>query len=248
MARRQRKIERLKAMQQAATGRQDAAYRVYGPEQDAHIARFTVLDGVIGNPRRLHTVTLCTAEQFDHIPYGYATQVIRFRSLTRKSLMACQPACRMALEYRRSRLTRLRFFCPRGARPHQPVLFHHLVYGAPAYVFASRCPGDPSRPRTAAAALGRHQPDLHVGYRLGGGSASPAGRWQRAGTPVPGPEASHVACADIRAFRYRGVGSSLPYLANDLLGFIIVQLGPHRPSPVVQPNGVSQSAPDPGRT
>ena len=60
-------------MLQAATGRQDAAYRVYGPEQDAHIARFTVLDDVIGNPRRLHTVTLCTAEQFDHIPYGYTT-------------------------------------------------------------------------------------------------------------------------------------------------------------------------------
>ena len=73
MARQQRKIERLKAMLQAATRRQDAAYRVYGPEQDALIARFTALDDVIGNPRRLHAVMLCTAEQFDHILYRYTT-------------------------------------------------------------------------------------------------------------------------------------------------------------------------------
>ena len=72
IARQQREIERLKTLLQAATRRLDAAYRVYGPEQDVHIARLTVLDDIIGNPRWLHAVTLCTAEQFDYILHGYA--------------------------------------------------------------------------------------------------------------------------------------------------------------------------------
>ena len=75
IARQQREIERLKASLRAATRRQDAAYRVYGPEQDVHIARPTVLDDIIGNPRRLYAVTLCTAEQFDYILYRYAARM-----------------------------------------------------------------------------------------------------------------------------------------------------------------------------
>ena len=39
------------------------------------MARLTVLDDIIGNPRRLHTVTLCTAGQFDYILHGYATWI-----------------------------------------------------------------------------------------------------------------------------------------------------------------------------
>ena len=62
----QREIERLKALLRAATSRQDATYRAYGPEQDVHIARLTVLDDIISNLRRLRAVTLCTAEQFDY--------------------------------------------------------------------------------------------------------------------------------------------------------------------------------------
>ncbi len=58
----QRENERLRSLLSAAMQRRDATYRVYGPEQDVHIARLTVLDDIIGNPRRLHAVTLCTAE------------------------------------------------------------------------------------------------------------------------------------------------------------------------------------------
>ena len=36
-----------------------------------HMARLTVLDDINGNPRRLHTVTLCTTEQFDYILHQY---------------------------------------------------------------------------------------------------------------------------------------------------------------------------------
>ncbi|MBI1657686.1 MAG: hypothetical protein IS632_02775 [Thaumarchaeota archaeon] len=71
IARLQRENDLLKALLSAATRRQEAAYRVYGPEQDAHISRLTVLDDIIGNPRRLHAVTLCTAEQFDYILHRY---------------------------------------------------------------------------------------------------------------------------------------------------------------------------------
>ncbi|MBI1657838.1 MAG: hypothetical protein IS632_03565, partial [Thaumarchaeota archaeon] len=75
IARQQREIERLKALLQAATRRQDAAYRVYGPERDVHLARLTVLDDIIRNPRRLHAVTLCTAEQFDYILHRYTAWI-----------------------------------------------------------------------------------------------------------------------------------------------------------------------------
>ena len=59
----------------AATRHPDATYRVYGPEQGVHMARLTVLDDVIGNPRRLHAVTLCTAEQFDYILHMYTASI-----------------------------------------------------------------------------------------------------------------------------------------------------------------------------
>ena len=75
IARQQREIERLEALLRAATNRQDAAYRVYGPERNVHMARLTVLDDIIGNPCRLHAVTLCTAEQFDYILHRYSTWV-----------------------------------------------------------------------------------------------------------------------------------------------------------------------------
>ena len=71
----QREVERLRSLLSAATQRRDATYRVYGPEQDVHIARLTVLDDIIGNPRRLHAVTLCTAEQFDYILHGYTAWI-----------------------------------------------------------------------------------------------------------------------------------------------------------------------------
>lgn len=71
IARQQREIERLKALLRAATNRQDAVYRTYGPEQDVHIARLTILDDIISNPRRLRATTLCTAEQFDYILHKY---------------------------------------------------------------------------------------------------------------------------------------------------------------------------------
>ena len=82
MARQQREIERLKDLLQAATRRQDAAYRMYGPERDVHVARLTALDDIISNPRRLHAVTLCTAEQFDYILYRYATWVREHGDMT----------------------------------------------------------------------------------------------------------------------------------------------------------------------
>ena len=82
IARQQREIERLKALLQAATRRQNAAYRAYGPEQDVHIARLTVLDDIIGNPRRLHAVTLCTAEQFDYILHRYTAWIKEHRDMT----------------------------------------------------------------------------------------------------------------------------------------------------------------------
>ena len=72
IARLQRENERLSALLSAATQRQDAACRVYGPEWDVHLAWLTVLDDIIGNPRRLHAVTLCAAEQFDYILHRYA--------------------------------------------------------------------------------------------------------------------------------------------------------------------------------
>ena len=75
IARLQREVERLKASLSAATQRQNAAYRVYGPERDVHLARLTVLDDIIGNPRKLHAVTLCTAEQFDYILHRYTAWI-----------------------------------------------------------------------------------------------------------------------------------------------------------------------------
>ena len=82
IARQQREIERLKALLRAATNRQDAAYRAYGPEQDVHIARLTVLDDIISNPRRLRAVTLCTAEQFDYILHKYTVWVKEHGDMT----------------------------------------------------------------------------------------------------------------------------------------------------------------------
>ena len=70
------------------------------------------------------------------------------------------------------------------ARFHQPMFFHYMIYGAPAYVLVCQCLGDAPHSRAAAPALIQHQPDLLVGYRLGGRSSSPADRWQRAGTIV----------------------------------------------------------------
>ena len=67
IARQQREIERLKILLRAVTQRRDTAYRVYGHERDVHLARLTVLDDIIGNPRRLRAVALCTAEQLDYI-------------------------------------------------------------------------------------------------------------------------------------------------------------------------------------
>ena len=78
----QREVERLRSLLSAATQRQDATYRVYGPEQDVHIARLTVLDDIIGNPRRLHAVTLCTAEQFDYILHGYTAWIKEHGDMT----------------------------------------------------------------------------------------------------------------------------------------------------------------------
>ena len=75
IARLQRENEQLRASLSAATRHPDATYRVYGPEQGVHMARLTVLDDVIGNPRRLHAVTLCTAEQFDYILHMYTTRI-----------------------------------------------------------------------------------------------------------------------------------------------------------------------------
>ena len=75
IARLQRGVERLKTLLSAAAGRRDAAYRVYGPKQDAHMARLTVLDDIVGNLRRLHAVTLCTAEQFDYILHRYTAWI-----------------------------------------------------------------------------------------------------------------------------------------------------------------------------
>ena len=75
IARLQREVERLKASLSAATQRQNAAYRVYGSERDVHLARLTVLDDIIGNPRKLHAVTLCTAEQFDYILHRYTAWI-----------------------------------------------------------------------------------------------------------------------------------------------------------------------------
>ena len=46
------------------------------------------------------------------------------------------------------------FFCLCGARLHQLVFFHYVVYGAAAYVFVRQCLGDPSHPRTASPTLG----------------------------------------------------------------------------------------------
>ena len=39
------------------------------------MARLTVLDDIIENPRRLHVVTLCTAEQLDYILHRYAARI-----------------------------------------------------------------------------------------------------------------------------------------------------------------------------
>ena len=75
IARLQRENEQLRALLSTATQRQNVAYRVYGPEQDVHIAQLTALDDIIGNPRRLHAVTLCTAEQFDYILHRYAAWI-----------------------------------------------------------------------------------------------------------------------------------------------------------------------------
>lgn len=82
IARLQREVERLKASLSAATRRQDATYRVYGPERDVHTARLTVLDDIIGNPRRLHAVTLCTAEQFDYILHRYTAWIKEHGDMT----------------------------------------------------------------------------------------------------------------------------------------------------------------------
>ena len=73
IARLQREVELLKVSLSAATRRRDTAYRIYGPERDVHMVRLTVLDDIIGNLRRLHAVTLCTAEQFDYILHRYPT-------------------------------------------------------------------------------------------------------------------------------------------------------------------------------
>ena len=66
----------------AAAKRQNAAYRVYGHERDIHMARLTILDDIIGNPRRLHAVTLCTAEQFDYILHRYTAWIKEHRDTT----------------------------------------------------------------------------------------------------------------------------------------------------------------------
>ena len=63
-------MEWLKASLSVATGHRDMAYRVYGPEQDVSWSGHR-LDDIIGNPRRLHSVTLCIAEQFDYILHKY---------------------------------------------------------------------------------------------------------------------------------------------------------------------------------
>ena len=82
IAKLQREVERLKASLSAATRRQDATYRVYGPERDVHMAWLTVLDDIIGNPRRLHAITLCTAEQFDYILHRYTAWIKEHGDMT----------------------------------------------------------------------------------------------------------------------------------------------------------------------
>ena len=76
-----REVEQLKASLSAAR-RRDAAYHVYGLERDVHMARLTVLDGIIGNLRRLHAVTPCTAEQFDYILHRYTAWIKEHGDIT----------------------------------------------------------------------------------------------------------------------------------------------------------------------
>ena len=68
-----RENERLKASLNAARREQESynRYRTYGPDRDVHAARLVVLDDIIGSPRRLRAVTLCSAEQFDYILHRY---------------------------------------------------------------------------------------------------------------------------------------------------------------------------------
>ena len=94
----------------AATERQNAAYRVYGPEQDVHLARLTVLDDIIGNPRRLHAVTLYTAEQFDYILHRYTACIKEHEDTTLfwdDNIRASDPGNRSRLYIRYSLLLSL---------------------------------------------------------------------------------------------------------------------------------------------
>ena len=110
IARLQREVERLKASLSAAARRQEAAYRVYGPERDVHLARLTVLDDIIGNPRRLHAVTLCTAEQFDYILHRYTAWIKKHKDMTLfwdDDIRASDPGNRSRLYIRHSLLLSL---------------------------------------------------------------------------------------------------------------------------------------------
>lgn len=51
------------------------------------MARLTVLDDIVGNPRRLHAVTLCTAEQFDYILHRYTAWIREHEDICSSGMM-----------------------------------------------------------------------------------------------------------------------------------------------------------------
>ena len=46
------------------------------------MARLTVLDDIIGNPRKLHAIILCTAEQLDYILHRYTAWIKEHGDMT----------------------------------------------------------------------------------------------------------------------------------------------------------------------
>ncbi len=74
------------------------------------MARLTVLDDIIGNPRRLHAVTLCTTEQFDYILHRYTAWIKEHRDTTLfwdDDIRASDPGNRSRLYIRHSLLLSL---------------------------------------------------------------------------------------------------------------------------------------------
>ena len=80
-------------------------------------------------------VSLNNAAPVTHLEAS-SRYVIRFRSFMRGSFITCQPVCHMALEYRRSYLTHLRFLDFAGGVDDQIVGFHYRVYARAAYVMS----------------------------------------------------------------------------------------------------------------